>query len=209
MSFVIIFNAPPLSGKDYLSDQLYNNFSQLYFYKSVTNKPYRVQFKSKIFELTKCLYSITDDQWDNLYQRENKEKPSPLLGGLSPRMALIHVSEDIIKPNFGDDYFGQQVRKIIDRDNNGVYFVSDGGFPSELLPLKDPEIQGCIVQLYNGCDTFNGDSRSYIHQQDLNVLGLSNFEIMPYYHNKTDESANVLEELIYDKIIEYNNCYVQ
>ena len=61
---IIILNSPPNTGKDETAKFLKDNLGM-----------YHTEFKRKLFELTKSIYCIPDNVWDELYTRENKEKP--------------------------------------------------------------------------------------------------------------------------------------
>jgi hypothetical protein len=148
----IIFNGPPGTGKDEAC-----NFLKLHFgYK-------HLQFKDQLFIETAKYYNVSLEWFLNSYDdRTIKERPEKKLNGLSRRQAMIHVSEDIIKPKLGKDYFGIKTAEKI--DNVSLYCFSDGGFIEEIIPLINIIGQKniCIVQLYRtGCN-FSSDSRTYI-----------------------------------------------
>lgn len=149
---IILLNSAPNSGKDVAA----RYFATHYCF-------HHKEFKAKLFELTKCIYSVSDEDWGNLYTRENKEKPSELLDGLTPRQALIKVSENIIKPNFGKDYFGKAAAKEL---LNGVNIFSDSGFVEEVLPLiaKVGRENILLVKIFRPGETFEkyNDSRGYL-----------------------------------------------
>ena len=168
---VIIYNAPPNSGKD-VAAQLP---------KPVSTR--HVEFKNKLIELTCVIYSVTRQYFDSIYTRELKDTPMDFLFGLSPRQALIKVSEECIKPNYGADYFGKALATNIDKINAPYFECSDGGFALEIPPLYEiikPE-NLLIVRVYrSGCD-YIGDSRSYIHPQDVHPLT----KVIDLYNNST------------------------
>lgn len=150
MKKVIILNGPPGAGKDTIAAELVKHLGWNH-----------CEFKRQLFNLTKTIYQISDEEWDEHYTREQKEQFWDKLDGLSPRNALIKVSEEVIKPNFGKDYFGIAAAKSL---KEGYNVFSDGGFYDELLPLKD--VVGAenilLIRLYRDGCTFAGDSRSYI-----------------------------------------------
>jgi hypothetical protein len=164
---IVILNGPAGSGKDSAATYLAGHgFVHL-------------EFKKKLFELTKSIYCISDKDWDKLYTRQNKETPSELLNGLSPRQALIKVSEEGIKPNFGKEYFGIAAAKSVRPNQMNVF--SDGGFAEELKPLitmYGPE-NILILQIYREGCSFAGDSRNYVSHPDIS-LGV-------VYNNSTEE----------------------
>lgn len=146
---VIIFNAPPNSGKDYICDFLMDNY--------FCNK---VEFKRKLRELVKTIYSLSNEQVELLCLRENKELPQEVLGWLSFREAMIYVSEVLIKPHYGKDYFAMALlNELVDFTIN---VVSDGGFVEEVEYLADNDCDVYVIRIRcEGCD-FEGDSRRYL-----------------------------------------------
>ena len=151
---VIIFNGPPGSGKDAACD-FFGNFG----FKHLS-------FKEELFKETIRFFNVSKDWFMKGYEDRNiKEKQVQELevngNILSRREAMIYVSEQYIKPKYGNDYFGLQASKQIlpNRD----YCFSDGGFVSELIPIINKiGIENIyIVQLTrDGCD-FSSDSRRY------------------------------------------------
>lgn len=154
MRKVIIFNAPPEAGKDIAAKATIE-----YLRRRVINATH-CEFKEQIFKQVKLFYCLTDEQWDTLYTRENKETPTPLLDGKSPRQALIHMSENVTKPNFGDDYYGQAASK----SHGEVLVFSDGGFVSELKPLIERfgVDNIAIIKIHREGCSYANDSRDYL-----------------------------------------------
>jgi hypothetical protein len=94
--------------------------------------------------------------------RDEKEIPRDQLGGRSPRQALIYVSEEVVKPAFGQDYFGRYAAQRL--TPGALHIFSDGGFIKEIQPVIDavgPE-NLLLVQLHRDGFSFEGDSRRYI-----------------------------------------------
>ena len=149
---LIILNGPPGSGKDVCCLYLEK--------KGLVHK----SFKKVLIEET-CKYFNVSYEWfiKSYDDRIVKETPSTHLGGMSRREALIHVSENIIKPKYGKDFFGKEVSKTLSPDKN--YCFSDGGFKEEITPIinKVGADNICLVQLTRmGCD-FSSDSRRYLN----------------------------------------------
>lgn len=189
----IIFNGPPGSGKDlicdYLAGEEFVNFS-------VINATH-LRFKDKLFELVQCIYGLSEKEFFEIYNdRELKETPLDVFYGRTPRGAMIHVSEDLIKPNFGKDYFGRAAAKAM---KPGINCFSDAGFPEELEPIyNETEGQMLIVQVHrDGCD-FSNDSRNYINQfKDVKILKLyNNSSIEELKTNVLKILANEFEQTI-------------
>jgi hypothetical protein len=147
---IFIFNGPPGSGKDAAS--LY--FQSLGFI--------HLSFKEELFKETIEYFDVKESWFMEGYNdRTKKEVKELLLGDMSRREAMIFVSERVIKPNYGKDYFGvKTASKILP---NHDYCFSDGGFVEELFPIinKTSADQITLIQLTrDGCD-FSSDSRRY------------------------------------------------
>jgi hypothetical protein len=168
---VIIFNGPPSSGKD----------EACLFFKNLGFK--HLSFKYHLFRATAEYFSVTLDwfmqEYDNRVVKERKEE---LLGNRSRREALIYVSEEIIKPQYGKDYFGAMAAKEMTADGN--YCFSDGGFMEELIPIINNigAENISIVQLTrDGCD-FSSDSRRYFDGNLIEEFVLGNKTLIVKNH---------------------------
>ena len=154
MLSVVIFNGPPGAGKDAACD----------FYQRLGFK--HLSFKEELFKETFEFFGVSKDWFMKGYEnRSIKEKPVPQLkiNGqiMSRRDAMIYVSENYIKPKYGNDYFGNQLSLNIKKDDS--YCVSDGGFIEELHPVINTiGVENVVlIQLTrNGCD-YSSDSRRY------------------------------------------------
>lgn len=153
---IILFNGPPGAGKDAAADH----------FKAKGFK--HLSFKYQLFKETIKYFDVEEDWFmDGYKNREIKEMATSLLGGFSRREAMIHVSEKVIKPRKGLDYFGKLVADEINIHND--YCISDGGFIDELIPVinRVGNENFVLVQLTrDGCD-YSSDSRRYF---DGNVV---------------------------------------
>ena len=125
-------------------------------------------------------YKLTKQQvWDLNANRELKEKPNSLLGGKSPRQALIYESENVIKKKYGEMGVALQTFENIKTEwsdfdlSELVLLTASGGFNAETkaaiqffgLKRKDLFIiridrEGCSFEAVN-------DSREYLKDPDL------------------------------------------
>lgn len=148
---ILIFNGPPASGKDESClSLLHLGFTHL-------------SFKTALFKETIFFYGVDEKWFFDGYTRESKETKEEALGGLSRREALIYVSEDIIKPKYGQGYFGEKLALQIKNKDDDIC-ISDGGFVEEIYPLinKVGADNIAIVQLTRDGCTFSSDSRRYL-----------------------------------------------
>jgi hypothetical protein len=155
---IVIFNGPPASGKD----EAASLYKEKYGFGNLS-------FKYQLFKETIKHFDV-DERWfmEGYNDRTQKEKSEFALQGMSRREAMIHVSEDIIKPKKGLDYFGNSVAEEIFEDKN--YALADGGFVEELEPIieKVGAENIVIVQLTReGCD-YSSDSRKYFNGRLIN-----------------------------------------
>ena len=180
---VVILNAPPNSGKDVGVEYLVEKF------KSMGRPSHHQEFKQGLFKATKAAYGVSDREWESMYTRENKERKTSRLvisnKPVSPREALINMSERVMKPLFGKEVFGIMAAEAL---GEGLNFFSDGGFNEEVLALKREVGESNILLLRisrEGC-SFQGDSRSYIDPHKYSFRDVSNNESLEDYYTKLE-----------------------
>lgn len=148
---ILILNGPPGIGKDTIANLLEKKCD----FKHITFKKALYQDVADFFGL--CV----DDVITECTHRELKERPSALFNWRTPREALIHVSEDIMKKEHGPYIYGHKLAMQIE-DGEDNYIVSDGGFDEEIQALIDDDLDVVIIRLYADGFNFDGDSRKYI-----------------------------------------------
>lgn len=178
---VISLNGPAKSGKDTLAEDLMRTMDASKYF--VTQK----QFKELLFNVAIKAAGITPKLFYALYEREYKEKPSPYLmvngESVSPRQWMIHCSEAMMKPIFGNDVFGQAfVKTLKDLSECGfeedgrklVIVMSDGGFLEEAIPVVEyvGRENFFLTRIHrlkeDGTEyDFTGDSRNYIYAKQF------------------------------------------
>lgn len=167
---IVLFNGPPRSGKDAGADYFKKNYGWKH-----------LSFKYQLYKET-CNYFGCDYEWfmERYDDRSVKEVPHVDLGHMSCREAMIYVSEQIVKPKRGLDYFGQLVANEIDLTKD--YAISDGGFVDELIPVveKVGSKNFVLVQLTRDGEDYSSDSRRYFQGSRIEheyVLGNKYTEI--------------------------------
>jgi hypothetical protein len=155
---IILLNGPPGSGKDTLAEELQD-----------LNVATHCCFKEKLFAIALEVSGISRGDWFYRYHsRVLKETPWDRLGGLSQRQFLIRISEEWVKPTFGEAYFGEQAVELVDSLVGDIVF-SDSGFQPEAKCLIDAGFSVHVVRLYRDGCSFDGDSRSYLSPQELDA----------------------------------------
>lgn len=155
MKKAIILNAPPGAGKDTIG---------MLLEKEARQHVVTMSFKEPMFNIALAMLGKKGyRQFLTAYNdRSQKEKPQLFLNGKSPREFMIWISEDVIKPQFGDQYFGVLFANKA-RDYPYDIICTDGGFSDEIRPLVRAGLEVHICRLHRTGFTFEGDSRDYIN----------------------------------------------
>lgn len=159
---ILVLNAPPGAGKDAICSYLCENISGV-FHEEV---------KKLLFEVAVRSSGVSKDLWNSLYDRRYKEKPCPYLQidgeHVSPREWMIHCSENVIKPIFGQNAFGKAAVENLKKNHQEAWLVvfSDGGFKEEILELSNYAYETggkfFLARIHReGCDWGN-DSRNWL-----------------------------------------------
>ena len=172
---IILLNGPAGSGKDCIAKYIEATNSLI--------KPH--SFKAALIKIAAAMANIDLHHWECRYEvREFKERPWDALPDMrymgdhfaeccgfdfdpdrpmSMREFLAFVSEIVIKPAMGLDFFGRAAMKYCDDHPMPVYVFSDSGFESEVKPFLDSgNYDVYVVKLHRGDLDFDGDSRDYL-----------------------------------------------
>jgi len=210
MKKIFLFNGPPGSGKDTAANLMKELVSNVFMYKMAL--PLKdgchkllglpgtledlepIKEKNLKFQLEGMFEFLNRDLRKPLNLNvDTNDKQSSLYTTL--RQFYIHVSENLMKPMFGEEIFGQLAIEYIKNSKNNYVAISDTGFLSEVMPLvehfgKDHFV---LVRLHREGSNFSNDSRSYIE-----VPGIRTYDI---FNNGTLED---LESKLVD-VLESNN----
>lgn len=219
---VVIFNAPPNAGKDVSADYLHEYFQsgqrlsfkealyedtadyfdidvkdlkEYHSDRELKEKPSEMfckyekhSFKQHFFAMLFVIGAV----FNNRYLMS--------LGYYSSREALIHVSEDIMKPKYGQDYYGRRLLEKVGRSSERYSFASDGGFKNEVLPLLDVGYRVVVVQLESYGETFEGDSRTLLSEDDFEAY--NNIKFTTIINNGSlDELYENIREFAFDLVL--------
>lgn len=174
-TFVVFMNAPKGSGKDEAADAIMESDR---FFWNFSRK--HLRFKDPLYKIAAAIYGVdTEELIADATDRATKEVAMEKYDGLSPRQVLIEVSEDVIKPYYGEDYFGQyavgRIKKFEEASAypDRIVVFSDSGFVEEAKPIVDYLGEDCIVFHIGreGC-TFEGDSRNWLPLNSVPNFGI-------------------------------------
>ena len=150
---IIILNAPPGAGKDTIGKLIHEAHPE-----SMLKSMKESMFEIALAILGPGMYRKFLEAYND---RKQKEKPQAFLNGKSPREFMIWISEDVVKPQFGDQHFGH--RFVESALNAGASIIcTDGGFPDEIKPLIKSGFYVDVFRLHREGYTFQGDSRNYL-----------------------------------------------
>lgn len=147
---VILLNGPPGSGKDTAADFIVGRFGAR-----------KLEFKNALHHLVCEHFGLDYGAWMRDYDnRALKEMPRADLGDRTPRQAMIHVSEEIVKPRHGNGYFA--LRTLDRMHHKAIHVISDCGFGSEVETMAAAFHDVLVIKLVRTGCSFDGDSRNYV-----------------------------------------------
>lgn len=170
---IIVMNAPPHSGKDFLTDYIIQSYLDVDHY----------EFKTPMYQMAAKLMGLSLYTFTRNYNTEGwKDTPNPLCNGKTVRELMIAISESMVKPFFGKDYFGdyaaRQIKEVEEETHCQFTSVfSDGGFDSEVRVLARAfPGRVVVVRIHRDGTSFDGDSRSFLEDDELyfNSLDIEN-----------------------------------
>ena len=204
---VILLNAPKLVGKDHAADHIVERIDHDLL-SDGDDIAFKMMFKDPLYTITAAIYTVPRGELiKDATDRVTKEVPMDKYRGKSPRQALIHTSEEIIKPHFGKTFFGDASVKIMKKimknfEDDGVgrpFFVfSDSGFAEEAQPIIDyvGVNNVLVVRIYREGHTFDGDSRRYLTKDDF-------IEAPEFLDVHNDRTLEAFENRMYTETLKF------
>lgn len=167
---VIGFNGPPRSGKDTAQEMMREFLRE----REVPNLQRALGQSLK--EKTHAFFDMPGVRYDKF--EEDKDNVTGDFEHLTPRQAYIWMSEDVVKPKFGQRFWGERWVEAMsialerERSWNDEYMehnpmflmLNDFGFVEEIEPIIEwVGVKNLhIVQLGRKGHDFSNDSRSYV-----------------------------------------------
>lgn len=148
MVVYIALNGPPGAGKSTIAKELVMKFN---------DKGYKAIQDSLAAPMKHFIATSLAEKYDKL----NKDVPMDILMGDSPRRFLINLSEDYVKPRYGQDFWvrAMMYRALRYSPPPNVVIVDDIGFKEEADALGS---QLVLVHVMRANTSFANDSRSWL-----------------------------------------------
>ena len=155
---IILINGPPRSGKDFAGRAI----------AAAIPGPTRIVKMAKELK-ERChaahrLINVHGEPFAHDTFEDNKDKPTAVFEGMTPREAYIAFSENWIKPTFGAAQLGRWLADDIDEFPCATHIVTDSGFTEEAMVLVQEfgAENITLLRVHRKGYDFSGDSRGYI-----------------------------------------------
>ena len=219
---VVIFNAPASSGKDLAADFMlsYFNTGLKASFKDALYVDTANHFNIDVNDLIDYHNDRNlKEQASEMFPKYEKHSLKQYMLGLlyvvgalfnirslmslgyySSREALIHVSENIVKPKQGNDFYGRKLVETIQASSERYIFTGDGGFTNEVTPLLEAGYNVYIVHLERNGATFENDSRKLLTEDDFKEY--SNIKFIKMYNNGSlDDLYKTITDFSFDLVL--------
>ena len=193
---IVLFNGPPNVGKDAMSDACVDYFYDDLYMNNEGDAGFpavKQSFKTPMYRMLAEIYGLTLKRVLELCRDRDLKDTFCEEFASTPRQAMIFLSERVMKPNYGDDYFGRQAASGVKL--GFVNFFADSGFISETLPLvaKFGSANILLVHMHRENCTFEQDSRDY-----LDIDSFINF-----YEFQNNEPIEVVTPELFERVQEF------
>src|SRR6478609_8002249 len=142
---VVLFNGPPGAGKDTMVSELvpYLNFQHM-------------KFAAPIKRMAAGLLDMSSGVLERSKDLQNK-----LLNNTTLREMLIGLSEEFLKPRYGEDIFGRLAVEEAQQSSYSLLLFSDCGFTPEVQHvIRAVGHRNCLlIRLHRAGKTYDNDSR--------------------------------------------------
>lgn len=193
---IILVNGPPRVGKD----EFYQQAIVAYWNEG---RVIQRKFATPLYKGIQALFGLEEYEWADIYNN-HKESPCSKLHGMSPRQAMIWLSEEVMKPKFGKNVFGHSlVSSITDYDKEIADYciVTDSGFIDEAKVVVDSYgVENVIlVNVSRNGHTFENDSRHHVSIDDIggdreNAFSITNNGTLGEYQNEISKVFQSIKE---------------
>ena len=156
---IILLNGPPGCGKDTIAKIIKKKIGSRDYKLS---KPLKDAFSGLFAVHGQLLHELLEERKDAKFWVDSK---------MTPREILIALSEEFIKPRFGDDFFGHIAAVALHQLAGKHKTISDCGFNAEVPPIADAfgynEVKAILINRPD-CEW---DSRESLNYKNIGIQG--------------------------------------
>ena len=196
---IICLNGPPGSGKDTVGRMIQDK---------IGNRVKVDKFASPLDDIARTILNLNDITKYKEYQKWREiRKEETLLGyPTTMRKLLIAISEDLVKPQLGKEYFGlQAAKRVLDEYKynkeystetffqlKDVIVFTDSGFCYEYeiflshIDSQKLKIKTHLIQLHRPNCSFKNDSREWVTDNTKGHLVINNIDNLDYLNKEVD-----------------------
>lgn len=162
---IVLFNGPPRSGKDTATD---------FAMDILGNRGAKYRFAQPLKNAIHAMFGYADVKVEHF--NSVKDVSLDAFHGMTPRQAYIWLSEEVVKPKFGHDFWANVAVTSIKQLKKPVIVISDCGFVEEakLLINAFGKENVAIVHLERNGTDFSKDSRNYISVEGVSLYRIVN-----------------------------------
>lgn len=163
---IILLNGPPDSGKDTAAK----------FVQRLVKDTKHAKFADPLKSALHALLGLNHNQIKEMLNK--KDEVLPWTDPYTPRQLYIKLSEDFLKPLFGEDVLGRIAVRRINQLAARNIVMSDCGFDAEVLPVIRESKKGacCLIELSRQGRSFDNDSRSYLSDSTKQYTGVQHIK---------------------------------
>jgi hypothetical protein len=164
---IILLNGPPGCGKDTIAKIIK---------KKIESKDYKMA--KPIKDAFSALFGIQGQLLHELIEERKDEAFFTANANITPREVLIKLSEEFMKPMFGDDCFGQVAINNLGKIAWKHLTISDSGFNAEIPPICEAfgydKVKAILIERLG----YEWDSRERL---DCDTIGIEGTWLMNHY----------------------------
>lgn len=198
----VLLNGPKRSGKDTVGKLIGQALNRDHYRSQIFDDPILDNPPVAVFSIADDLKELTHEIFGLPYGADHYEKVKDEVsddfitahGPISPRAAYIYVSENIMKPLFGEDVFSERyIRKCeMQYPKSRMVVNTSLGFQAELVALArmvSPQ-NIMVIRVHREGYDFTGDSRSWVHAREtseIRQMDIQNIEGLNWLTHLSDQ----------------------
>lgn len=165
------------SGKDTFADYLVH-----------THGFQKYAFADPVKQLCKIMFLLEQKQLDDPLSKEIVDER----WGLTPRQMMQKVGTDMVRCQWGSDFWVKNMELRVHRDNHPMMIVSDVRFQNEAEWIKANH--GILVRIVDGHqhhhDTHQSETEQLSIQEDICIVNEKNG--LPLFHQEIERTLSLL-----------------